>query len=488
MPFSASDTQRTDRIPRPLLQLALVVLLGAVMMQLDATMTNIATNTLLRQFDTTLNTIQWVGTGYLLATAMVIPLSGWAMERFGARTVWMTSLILFVAGSLLCGLAWSPGSLIAFRIVQGLGGGMVLPLMMAILGQAAGPLMGRLMAVIGIPTMLGPVLGPVLGGMIVDNLSWRWIFYINLPICLIALVFAWRVIPVERASGAGGRLDLLGLLLLSPALAALVYALAEAGQRGGVGHWQVLIPLVAGVAMLLGFALHALRNSLPLIDIRLFATRAFGSAAAAIFACGIVLFGAMALLPLYYQQVHGDSAARAGLAMAPMGIGMAISFVLIGKVSSRVSPRTIALVGIICAAVGSAFFTRLGSDPSAYLLAAAQVVSGFGLGGTLMPIMTAALGAIDRAAIPRASTAIRIVQQLGFSVGSAVMFIVLQHEIGNATAHPGHAIPHELATAYGQTFWWVLGFAVLAIVPTLFLPGRAATAAESEVATESVLG
>lgn len=487
MQISASDTHGTDRIPRPLLQLALVVLLGAVMMQLDATMTNIATNTLLHQFDTPLNTIQWVGTGYLLATAMVIPLSGWAMERFGARTVWMSSLILFVAGSLLCGLAWSPGSLIAFRVVQGLGGGMVLPLMMAILGQAAGPLMGRLMAVIGIPTMLGPVLGPVLGGLIVDNLSWRWIFYINLPICLIALVFAWRVIPVERASG-GGSLDLLGLLLLSPALAALVYALAEAGQRGGIGHWQVLVPLVAGVAMLIGFALHAVRTPLPLIDIRLFATRAFGSAAAAIFACGIVLFGAMALLPLYYQQVHGDSAARAGLTMVPMGIGMAISFVLIGKVSDRVAPRTIALTGIICAAVGSAVFTRLGSDPSAYLLAAAQVVSGFGLGGTLMPIMTAALGAIDRAAIPRASTAIRIVQQLGFSVGSAVMFIVLQHEIVNATTHPGHPISHELATSYGRTFWWVLGFAVLALVPTLFLPGRATAAAEADVATASVLG
>src|SRR6201991_2269800 len=191
---------------RALWRVASVVVLGTIMSILDTTIVNVAIETLGRELGAPLSTIQWVATGYLLALATVIPLTGWAMERFGGKKAWMTSVALFLCGSALCGLAWSSTSLIAFRVLQGFGGGMIMPIGQAILAQAAGPeRMGRVMSVIGVPTLLGPILGPVIGGVIVDNVSWRWIFFVNVPVGVVALVLAARILPgadVRRARPA----------------------------------------------------------------------------------------------------------------------------------------------------------------------------------------------------------------------------------------------------------------------------------------------
>jgi EmrB/QacA subfamily drug resistance transporter len=451
-------------VPPRLVKLAAVLMLGALMMQLDTTMTNIATNTLLRDFHTNLATLQWVSTGYLLAMAAVIPMTSWALARFGGRAVWMSTVALFVAGSVLCSVAWSAQSLIAFRIVQGLGGGMILPLVMAILGREAGPLMGRVMAFIAVPAVLGPVLGPVLGGVLVDNLSWRWIFYINVPICLLALTLAWRVVPADRVPGTP-RLDVIGLVLLSPAFGALIYGLTEAGRHGGLGHGTVLIPLGIGLALLAAYTGHSLRHAAPLLDIRPLRVRSFGAASAIMLAFGFVMVGSVALLQLYYQQVRHDSPMRTGLLIVPSGLGMALSFALAGKLLDRgVLARTVALVGVLCAGVGTAVFTQLDSHSDNVVLAAGQFVGSFGTGAVLMTLMTVALTGVTPHLIPAAGTGIRIVQQLGFSLGSAVMFIVLQNQAG---AHPGH-----LALAYAHTYWWVLAAVAVAAPAVALLPGR----------------
>ena len=190
-------------LDRALLRLASVVVLGTIMSILDTTIVNVAIKTLGRDLGASLSAIQWVSTGYRLALATVIPLTGWASERFGAKRVWMTSVALFGIASALCGLAWSAESLIFFWVLQGFGGGMIMPIGQAILAQAAGPQrMGRIMSVIGVPTLLGPILGPVIGGLIVDNLSWRWIFFVNLPVGAVALAMAWRNSPTS-ISGRG---------------------------------------------------------------------------------------------------------------------------------------------------------------------------------------------------------------------------------------------------------------------------------------------
>jgi EmrB/QacA subfamily drug resistance transporter len=454
-------------VPPGLLRLVGVIMLGAFAVQLDATMTNVAVNTLLEEFDASLATIQWVGTGYLLAMTMMIPLAGWAADRFGTRTLWMLSLGGFLAGSLLAGLAWSAGSLIASRVVQGIGGGMLVPLAQTILAQAAGPdRLGRVMAAIGIPAMLGPVLGPVLGGLIVTDLTWRWIFFVNVPVCLLGLLLARRVLPAARSAGAA-RVDLLGLALLPPGCAAVVYGLAQAGRHGRFDDPTVLVALGLGAALLVGFARHALRaRREPLIDLRLLADRTFAACAAVVFLSGIALFGAIILLPLYQQQVRGASALHAGLLLAPQGLGMALGLVTAGRLTDRIGPRPIVLVGLMVTAVGTLTYTRVAADTSQLLLGAALVISGAGMGATIVPVLASPYRGLARPAIPRATSAIRMFQQLGGAFGGAVLAVVLQRQL----AASGQLDPVGRAAAFGGTFWWVLGFTLIAVVPALLLP------------------
>jgi len=465
-PVTQSGQPAARGLPPSLVKIIAVVMLGALMMQLDMTMTTIATRTLVRAFGSTLTTIQWVTTGYLLAMAATIPLAGWALERFGARTVWMTSIAVFLLGSVLCGLAWSPGSLIGFRVLQGLGAGMVMPVGQAVLVQAAPPdRFGRVMAAMGVPAMVGPVAGPVLGGVLVTGLSWRWIVYINVPVCLAALALSARSMPSAAAPGRS-RLDWLGLALLSPGCAAIVYGFAQTSQYHGFGNAHVLIPLAAGLALLAGFSVNALRTSHPLIDLRLFGRRSFGSASATMFVSGVVLFGAMGALPLYYQIARGDSAERAGLLLIPLGAGMGLSLLIAGRLSDRIAPRPIALAGLAFTALGTFAYTQLSPGTSLLLLGAAQVASGLGTGAALVPIMSAAFRGLEPTAVPRASTSIRIMQQLGASFGSAALFIIVAHQLA-AHAHTAAGV----AAAFSATFWWVLAFTGVMLIPVLFLPG-----------------
>jgi EmrB/QacA subfamily drug resistance transporter len=458
-----------------LAKLALVVLLGGVVVQLDSTMTNVAFNTFIQDFHSTISTIQWVGTGYLLAMTMAIPVTGWAVERFGARALWTVCITGFLIGSVLSGLAWSADSLIIFRVVQGIGGGMIVPVAQTVLAQAAGPdRMGRLMAVIAVPAMLAPVLGPVLGGWLVTDVNWRWIFFINVPICVLTVLLSWRYMPADKATAPGGgttALDWLGLALLSPGCAGVVYGLARAGNEGTFGETGVVVALAAGVLLLVAFCLHALRSSQPLIDLRLFTSRTFAASASVVFVSGIVLFGAIILLPLYYQQVEGKTPLRAGLLLAPQGLGMAIALVIAGRLSDKIGPRPIVLSGIGLAAVGALVFTQIGPGTSTLVLSIALAVSGAGLGASAVPVLVGAYRGLRQEQIPRATSAIRIFQQLGGAFAGAVLAVVLQHAAGSFSAASD---PGVLADAFGQTFWWVLGFAALSLLPAMLLPATAA--------------
>jgi EmrB/QacA subfamily drug resistance transporter len=461
-----------DRLPPELVKLALTVMLGAIMVALDATMVNVALNTLVREFHSSVATIQWVSTGYLLALAMVIPFSGWAVEHFGAKPIWIAAITIFTAGSMLCGLAWSAASLIGFRVVQGLGGGMILPLIQTVLARAAGPeQLGRVIGVVGVPAMLGPVLGPVLGGAIVSDASWRLIFYINLPICLVALLASRRVAMPDTRRPTAHRLDVRGLALVSAALVALIYALSQAGTHGSFTDRTVIAPAAVGIGLLGGFAAHALRTaSEPIIDLRLFGRRNFAGSTAVVFFFSMAMLGTALLLPLYYQQVRGEDALHAGLLLAPQGLGMGIALVLAGRLSDRVGPRPIILIGLALTALGTLILTQVGPDTSIALLSAAAFVGGLGIGAALVPAMAGAYRGLATAAIPRATSSIRVFQQLGGSFGIAILAVVLQQQVADRATATGHATAGGLAAAFGHAFWCALLFTALALVPTLLLP------------------
>ena len=271
---------------------------------------------------------------------------------------------------------------------------------------------------------------------------------------------------------------MLGLALLSPGLAAVVYGLSEAGSQGGFGDVQVIAPLVIGAALLVAFTAHALRTRIePLIDLRLFRSRSFTASAGLMFLAGLSIFGALLLLPLYYQQVRGQSALDAGLLLAPQGLGMMIALPIVGVLVDRVSPRPIVLVGMALATVGTIPYAQVGPETSELALGASLVIRGAGLGAVFVPALTVAYRGLRREAIPRATSTVRIFQQIGASFGTAVLAVILQ----NQTAVHAAAGSAGLATAFAHTFWWTVGFTALALVPALLLPhGRPASVSQSE--------
>ena len=432
----ASPEQTADfdePLSREVYVVAGVVIIGVIMSVLDTTIVNVALETLSQELHAPLSTIQWVSTGYLLSLAMVIPLTGWMSERFGAKKVWMSSVALFGVGSALCGLAWNAESLIFFRVLQGFGGGMIMPVGMALLAQVAGPhRVGRVMSVIGVPMLLGPILGPVLGGLIVDNTSWRWIFYVNIPIVFAALILAWKVLDSDQGRADAGRLDWTGFALLSPGLGGIVFGLSESETHGGFSEPIVWLPVVVGIILCVLFVRHAWGAKRPLLDLQLFRNTGFSAATASTFLLGGALFGTMLVLPLYYQVARGESALAAGLLMAPQGIGAALAMPLAGRLTDRIGGGRVALFGILLMTAATVPYAFVGSATPYGLLAVLLVFRGIGLGSCMMPSMAAAYSLLDRSEMPRATSLLNVSRQVGGSIGTALLAVTLQGQIKDA--------------------------------------------------------
>jgi EmrB/QacA subfamily drug resistance transporter len=448
-------------------RIAVVVILGAIMSVLDTTIVNVALDTLSKELNSSLDGIQWVVTGYMLALAAVIPVTGWAAARFGARRLYVISLVLFTAGSALCGFAWSAESLIGARVLQGLGGGMLMPIGQMILVRAAGPQnMARVMSAIGVPIILAPVFGPTLGGLLVEHAGWQWIFFVNLPVGIAAVIAALRLLPRDVASPAkAGRLDAIGLALVASGLVGITYGLAESGTAGSLLADAVLVPLLLGVALVAAFVVRALRIANPLLDVRLYANKAFAAASVTMTALGAALFGAMVLMPLYFQLVRGEDAVNTGLLLAPQGIGAALAMAVSGRVTERLGGGLTSLIGGIVTILATIPFVLIEADTSFVLISAAMIVRGFGIGMSMMPSMTAAYAVLRPDQINDATPQLSVLQRVGGSIGTAILTVVLSSGIsGLATPSPA-----GIAGAFSDTYLWVLGISLVALIPTIVL-------------------
>jgi EmrB/QacA subfamily drug resistance transporter len=463
----------SDRIESHVWRIAFVVIIGSIMSILDTTIVNVALDKLGTELHKSIASTQWVITGYMLSLAAVIPITGWAARRFGAKPVYLLALVLFTGGSILCGVAQSLDQLIVFRVVQGIGGGMILPLGQLMMATAAGPKrMGRVMSIVAIPAMLGPILGPTIGGLIVDNASWRWIFYVNVPIGLIAFLLSLRTLPrVERAPTH--RLDLRGLALMATGLPLSTYGLAEIGATGSFTATSVLLPGIAGIALIAAFALHALRVPHPLLDLGLYRRATFASASLTMFCLGAALFGGMILMPLYWQQIRFESVVDTGLLTAPMGLGMALVMPFAGRLADRLGGGRLALAGVVVTTVATIPFGLIGADTSIAGLSIAMFVRGLGVGLAFMPVMSAAFASLRPSELADATPQLNVLQRIGGSIGTAVLAVVLQRALAGT-----HGVA-AAAGAYGTAFWWSLGLTALAIAPCIVLvrAERAARAA-----------
>jgi EmrB/QacA subfamily drug resistance transporter len=458
-----SSSRSTDRIDAYVWRISAVVIVGSIMSILDTTIVNVALATLGHELHATIAEIQWVVTGYMLALAAVIPITGWAARRFGAKRVYLVSLVLFTAGSALCGLANSTTELIVFRVLQGVGGGMILPIGQLMMAEAAGPKrMGRVMSIVAVPAMLAPILGPTIGGLIVDNASWRWIFYVNVPIGVIAVAAAVRTLP-RLEPGPADKLDLRGLVLMASGLPLLTYGLAEIGITGGVTATKVLLPVLGGLALVGLFAVHALRIPKPLLNLRLYRRPTFASASFAMFCLGAALFGGMILLPLYWQGIRHESVVDTGLLTAPQGLGMALMMPLAGKLTDRWGGGPLALFGVILTTIATIPFGLIGAHTSVAWLSVAMLVRGMGIGFAFMPAMAAAFAALDRSELSDATPQLNVLQRVGGSIGTAVLAVVLQRALTGVHGVGG------AAAAYGTAFWASAALTALAIVPCIIL-------------------
>jgi EmrB/QacA subfamily drug resistance transporter len=506
-----------DKITPDLLKIAGVVVLGAIMSILDVTVVNVALPTFQTELSSNgeplaYSTVAWTATAYMLALAAVIPLTGWAADRFGTKRLYMTAIALFTIGSLLCATAWNIEALIGFRVLQGLGGGMLMPLGMTIMTKAAGPhRMGRLMAILGVPMLLGPILGPILGGVLIDAASWHWVFLINLPIGIIGLLYAQRVLPKD-APEPSEKLDIVGMILLSPGLALLLYGVSSIPEEGTVLALKVLLPAIVGVLLIGAFVFWSFKPQHPLLDLRLFRDRNLTVSIITMFLFAAAFFGALLLVPTYFQQVDGYSVKKAGLLIAAQGIGAMLTMPIAGALTDKMPVGRIVPFGFLGILIG-VFGLAQSTDPrtSDGTIMGWLFITGLGMGATMMPLFTSALKTLKASDVARGSTLLNVTQQVASATGIATISVVLTNAMKSGSVIAGSeqlpgveggltpaqlaassntdqgqgvvdalGVPanvlaqgfQDLADAFQSSYWVAFFVLVATLVPVAFLPRK----------------
>jgi EmrB/QacA subfamily drug resistance transporter len=480
---------------------AAVFVCGLFMDLLDTTIVNVALPTLGREFNAPATTFEWVVTGYLLSLAVWIPASGWFGDRFGTKKVFMFALATFTLGSALCGLSTSMGMLIAFRVLQGVGGGMMTPVGTAMLFRAF-PANERAQAsaVLVLPVAIAPAVGPVLGGLLVDQLSWRWIFYVNVPIGIFAFILS-AIVLKEHTEPNAGRFDVAGFVLSGTSLPLILYALAEAPERGWVSP-RVLSTGILGALLLIALIIVETRIQQPMLALRLFRDRMFRNASIVNFASTCGFIGLLFLLPLFLQgrTLMNLSATQSGLTTFPQAIGLIAMSRLVSRLYNTVGPRRLMLVGTAGAVVMTAFFLRIDAGTSQWWIRLIMFCRGMAFAFALIPLQAATFSNISREDSGRASSLFNVNRQVASSVGVAVLATVLTDRtisrtsavIANARAAgsspTAQAIQDAMVKAYHDAYLVALIFSFIAFVACFLIRDADAAASMNPVVAKQGAG
>jgi EmrB/QacA subfamily drug resistance transporter len=407
-------------------QVVIAVIFGVFMAILDTTVVNIALAKLQAVFGVTLDEVQWVVTGYLLAITASIPFFGYMAARFGIKPVYLSALVLFTIGSALSGLAWSFGSLVAFRVLQGLGSGAMLPLAIAqIFAVFPYRERGRAAAFVGVPILIGPAFGPVLGGYIVEFIDWRLIFYLNVPIGIMGVLVGWLILrqgPITSREP----LDLPGLLLSTSGFATLTYGISQAATQGWTSS-TVLAFLAIGFMCLAGMAVVELRAEHPLLDLRFFADWNFAAGSLISWTVQIGLFGTLFLLPLFLQELRGQTPIQTGLWLLPSALATGVILPVGGLLVDRFGAKPVILVGAVALALTSYALTFLSPATTFWTVQFWLVGHALAIAFTLQPVQVIALSAVSPPRLPRATALFSVMRQVVVAFGTALLSTHIQN-------------------------------------------------------------
>jgi EmrB/QacA subfamily drug resistance transporter len=452
----------SDRLGPDVWKVSAVALFGTVLSQLDATIVNVSLTNRAADLHTTLSTIQWVISGYLLALTLVLPLNGWLVDRVGARAVYLWCFTAFTLSSALCGFAWSAGSLIGFRVLQGVSGGLLAPMAQMMIARAAGRQMARVVGYIAAPVLLAPVLGPIIAGAILQHASWRWLFLVNLPVGAIAILLAFFLLPSDSEHTRPRKLDWVGLMLLSPGLTLFLYGSDKMGETVG------RVSLAVGVAMMAAFLWTARKKGGDaLVDLRLFKARAFSTAAVTQFLANGGMFAGQMLIPAFLIAACGRTPAEMGWMLAPQGLGMMVIYPSMGRLTKSFGIRLTSAGGALLAGVATLAFVWLATAGFALIvLVPALILRGMGMSAVGVPSMTAAYATVDKVRLPMATTSINIVQRLGGPTMTTLAATFLAWRLGSGT---GGA---TVSAAYAAAFLLLAALHLCAFMMAMRLPRR----------------
>jgi EmrB/QacA subfamily drug resistance transporter len=465
-----------ERLPPGVWKVVSVAVLGSFLAQLDATVVNVSLSTLATELHTRLSVIQWVTSGYLLALALVLPLNAWLVERIGAKKLYLICFSGFTLSSALCALSWSANSLIGFRVLQGISGGLMAPMAQLMMARAAGKHIVRVVAYATVPILLGPVLGPVIAGAILQHGSWRWLFLINLPVGVLAVTLALLFLPSDDKGTSLRDFDLIGFLLLSPALVLFLYGSDHLNERSGYAG------LLLAALLLAAFFRKALKEgSKALIDLELFRSKVFSASALTQFTVNGLAFAGQMLIPVYLIRAAGMSPSATGWLMAPLGLGMMCTYPSLGKLTRRLGIRGTSAAGATLALLGTLPFLYLGSHGNnVVLLVGALFVRGMGMSAVGIPSISAAYRSVRKEELPMATTSLNIVQRLGGPTFTTVVATFLGWRLAADHTHVG------TASAFTMSFGLLCGLHAMLVLAALRLP-RSLEAAEASVASADAM-